>query len=358
MAVVFITGTPGAGKSYYAVLRIVQELKDTSKLIITNIDGLDKQKVAFYLDKEDLLNLWTLDEFLSVVYGLANLHYDGNYRNAFLTLLNVDFWKRVILPYFYKELGYKRFIFYLDEFQSIIDEDTDLHQSQKFFFDYHRHLGIDIYLITQSVQRMNKAIRNIAEVELRLVNLRMFGLSSVVLLKTLIGGVVVKKKLLKYDPRIFVLYRSALVEHLKGVRGRPPVMLFVGLFLLLFALFQGFSYMSKTGGSLLPKPKVSNAVPNSDANTNTKKSASNPQPSSQPFSSPPSYSPPPASYYSSKPPPSPPPSSSSLPSLPAPASSRDVPPSGSYVIIYSSDSPSPPHSSVPVPSEPTVRVIE
>lgn len=248
MAVVFITGTPGAGKSYYAVLRILEELKHSDRLVITNIDGLDKQKVAFYLGKEDLSNLWTLDEFLSAVYGLANLHYDGNYRSAFLTLLNVDFWKRVILPYFYKELGYKRFVFYLDEFQSIIDEDTDLHQSQKFFFDYHRHLGIDIYLITQSIQRMNKAIRNIAEVELRLVNLRMFGLSSVVLLKTLIGGVVVKKKLLKYDPRIFVLYKSALVEHLKGVRGRPPVMLFVGLFLLLFALFQGFSYMSKTGG--------------------------------------------------------------------------------------------------------------
>ncbi|MEM4547050.1 MAG: zonular occludens toxin domain-containing protein [Nitrososphaerota archaeon] len=356
MALIFITGTPGAGKSYYAVLRIVQELRDSSKLVITNIDGLDKQKVAFYLDKEDLSNLWTLDEFLSAVYGIANLHYDGNYRNAFLTLLNVDFWKRVILPYFYKELGYKRFIFYLDEFQSIIDEDTNLHQSQKFFFDYHRHLGIDIYLITQSVQRMNKAIRNIAEVELRLVNLRMFGLSSVVLLKTLIGGVVVKKKLLKYDPRIFVLYRSALVEHLKGVRGRPPVMLFVGLFLLLFALFQGFSYMSKTGGSLLPKSevsnrvsnKVSNAVPNSDIDT--KKLANNSQPSlNRPSSPPPSYP--------SRPPPSPPPSSSSLPHTPAPLGSRDVPPSGNYVIIYSPDPPPPPHSSVPVPSGPTIKVI-
>lgn len=352
MAVVFITGTPGVGKSYYAVLRILEELKHSDRLVITNIDGLDKQKVAFYLGKEDLSNLWTLDEFLSAVYGLANLHYDGNYRSAFLTLLNVDFWKRVILPYFYKELGYKRFVFYLDEFQSIIDEDTDLHQSQKFFFDYHRHLGIDIYLITQSIQRMNKAIRNIAEVELRLVNLRMFGLSSVALLKILIGGVVVKKKLLKYDPRIFVLYKSALVEHLKGVRGRPPVMLFVGLFLLLFALFQGFSYMSKTGGSLLPKPEVSNTVPNSD--TNTKKSAVNPQP----FSSPPSYSPPPAPYYSSKPSSSPPPSSSSLPSASVTLGSRDIPPSGSYVIIYSSDPPPPLRSSVQVPSGPTVRVIE
>ncbi len=365
MALIFITGTPGAGKSYYAVFRIVQELRDPSKLVITNIDGLDKQKVAFYLDKEDLSNLWTLDEFLSSVYGVANLHYDGNYRNAFLTLLNVDFWKRFILPYFYKELGYKRFIFYLDEFQSIIDEDTNLHQSQKFFFDYHRHLGVDIYLITQSIQRMNKAIRNIAEVELRLVNLRMFGLSSVVLLKTLIGGVVVKKKILKYDPRIFVLYRSALVEHLKGVRGRPPVMLFVGLLLLLFALFQGFSYMSKTGGSLIPKSKVSNAVPNSDIGTKKSVNHSQPhnfqslnRPSPPPVSypsRPPPSSPPPSS--SSYPPPSPPPSSPSLPPAPAPLGSRDVPPSGNYVIIYSSDPPPSSQPLIPFPSGPSIKVI-
>ncbi|MGB9874222.1 MAG: zonular occludens toxin domain-containing protein, partial [Hydrogenobacter sp.] len=237
MAIVFITGTPGAGKTYYAVKKLLDDLKKPSVLVVSNIDGLERDKLSFYFGKE-VDNFMYLDEFLALCYSFAGMNYDGNYRVGFLTILNVDFWKRYIIPALYKERGFRKVVFYLDEFQSIIDEDTDLTQVQKFFFDYHRHLGVEIYIITQSIQRMNKAIRNLSEIELRLVNLRIFGLSSVVVLKTIIGGVVVKKSMLKYDPVIFVLYRSALVEHMKGVRGRPPVMLFVGLIVLFFSLYQ------------------------------------------------------------------------------------------------------------------------
>jgi zona occludens toxin (predicted ATPase) len=256
MAIVFITGTPGAGKSYYAVKRIVEDLKKDTNLVVSNIDGLDRAKLSFYLGKE-VNNLWTLDEFLATAFSFCNLHYDGNYRNAFLTVLNVDYWKRFILPKLFGELGYRKVIFYLDEFQSIIDEDTELTQLQKFFFDYHRHLGLDFYIITQSIQRMNKAIRNLVEIELRLINLRIFGISSMVVLKTIIGGVPVKKTIIKYDPKIFVLYRSALVEHMKGVKGRPPVMLFVAIAVAFFAIFQLGSYVKAHGG-IIPKPEVKN----------------------------------------------------------------------------------------------------
>jgi zona occludens toxin (predicted ATPase) len=255
MAIVFITGTPGAGKSYYAVKRIVEDLKKDTNLVVSNIDGLDRAKLSFYLGKE-VNNLWTLDEFLATALSFCNLHYDGNYRNAFLTVLNVDYWKRFILPKLFGELGYRKVIFYLDEFQSIIDEDTELTQLQKFFFDYHRHLGLDFFIITQSIQRMNKAIRNLVEIELRLINLRIFGISSMVVLKTIIGGVPVKKTVIKYDPKIFVLYRSALVEHMKGVKGRPPVILFVAVAVALFAIFQLGSYVKAHGG-IIPKPNVS-----------------------------------------------------------------------------------------------------
>jgi len=193
MAIVFITGSPGAGKSYYAVKRIVEDLKKDTNLVVSNIDGLDRAKLSFYLGKE-VNNLWTLDEFLATALSFCNMHYDGNYRNAFLTILNVDYWKRFIIPKLFGELGYRKVIFYLDEFQSIIDEDTELTQLQKFFFDYHRHLGLDFYIITQSIQRMNKAIRNLVEIELRLVSLRVFGISNMAVLKTIIGGVPVKKK--------------------------------------------------------------------------------------------------------------------------------------------------------------------
>lgn len=291
MAIVFITGTPGAGKSYYAVKRIVEDLKKDTNLVVSNIDGLERAKLSFYLGKE-VNNFWTLDEFLATALSFCNMHYDGNYRNAFLTILNVDYWKRFILPKLFGELGYRKVIFYLDEFQSIIDEDTELTQLQKFFFDYHRHLGLDFFIITQSIQRMNKAIRNLVEIELRLINLRIFGISNMVVLKTIIGGVPVKKTIIKYDPKIFVLYRSALVEHMKGVKGKPPVMLFVAVAVALFAIVQLGSYV-KTHGGIIPKPNVSQAQEKEVKNEKRPSFSGSPSPSpsgSSGFSSPSSVS--------------------------------------------------------------------
>ena len=299
MAIVFITGSPGAGKSYYAVKRIVEDLKKDTNLVVSNIDGLDRAKLSFYLGKE-VNNLWTLDEFLATALSFCGMHYDGNYRNAFLTILNVDYWKRFILPKLFGELGYRKVIFYLDEFQSIIDEDTELTQLQKFFFDYHRHLGLDFYIITQSIQRMNKAIRNLAEIELRLVSLRIFGISNMAVLKTIIGGVPVKKTVIKYDPKIFVLYRSALVEHMKGVKGKPPVMLFVALAVALFAIVQLGSYV-KTHGGIIPKPNISQAQENEVKNEKRPSFFGSPSPSGSSSTpsvsgSSPSYSYPSSSY--------------------------------------------------------------
>jgi hypothetical protein len=317
MAIVFITGSPGAGKSYYAVKRIVEDLKKDTNLVVSNIDGLDRAKLSFYLGKE-VNNLWTLDEFLATALSFCNLHYDGNYRNAFLTILNVDYWKRFIIPKLFGELGYRKVIFYLDEFQSIIDEDTELTQLQKFFFDYHRHLGLDFYIITQSIQRMNKAIRNLVEIELRLVSLRVFGISNMAVLKTIIGGVPVKKSIVKYDPKIFALYRSALVEHMKGVKGRPPFILFVATVISLFAIIQLGSYV-KTHGGIIPKPKVSQ-----EKEVKNEKRPSffgSPSPPSSVSVSSPSYSYPSSYSYLSV--------SSSAPSYPSVSSSPSASPSPS-----------------------------
>ena len=338
MAIVFITGSPGAGKSYYAVKKIVEDLKKDTNLVVSNIDGLDRAKLSFYLGKE-VNNLWNLDEFLATALSFCNLHYDGNYRNAFLTILNVDYWKRFIIPKLFGELGYRKVIFYLDEFQSIIDEDTELTQLQKFFFDYHRHLGLDFYIITQSIQRMNKAIRNLVEIELRLVSLRVFGISNMAVLKTIIGGVPVKKSIVKYDPKIFALYRSALVEHMKGVKGRPPVMLFVAVAVALFAIVQLGSYV-KTHGGIIPKPKVSHAQEKEVKNEKRPSFFGSPPSGSSGFSSPPSsvsVSSPSHSYPSSYSYPS---VSSSVPSYPSVSSSPSVLPSPSpssggygYIVI-------------------------
>jgi zona occludens toxin (predicted ATPase) len=362
MAIVFITGTPGAGKSYYAVKRIVEDLKKDTNLVVSNIDGLDRAKLSFYLGKE-VNNLWTLDELLATVLSFCNMHYDGNYRNAFLTVLNVDYWKRFILPKLFGELGYRKVIFYLDEFQSIIDEDTELTQLQKFFFDYHRHLGLDFFIITQSIQRMNKAIRNLVEIELRLINLRIFGISSMVVLKTIIGGVHVKKTVIKYDPKIFALYRSALVEHMKGVKGKPPVMLFVAIAVAFFSIFQLGSYVKAHGG-IIPKPNVSQSQEKEVKNEKRPSFFGSPSPSpyssgSSGFSSPSSVSgsSPSYSYPSSYPSISS--GSSSFPSSPSasPPVRGSVGGYGHIVIEVAHPSASPPASSEDV-LKPSVKVVE
>jgi zona occludens toxin (predicted ATPase) len=323
MAIVFITGSAGAGKSYYAVKRIVENLKKDTNLVVSNIDGLDRAKLSFYLGKE-VNNLWTLDEFLATALSFCNMHYDGNYRNAFLTILNVDYWKRFILPKLFGELGYRKVIFYLDEFQSIIDEDTELTQLQKFFFDYHRHLGLDFYIITRSIQRMNKAIRNLVEIELRLVSLCIFGISNMAVLKTIIGGVPVKKSIVKYDPKIFALYRSAFVEHMKGVKGKPPVMLFVALAVALFAIVQLGSYVKSHGG-VIPKPKVSQAQENEVKNEKRPSFFDSPFPSSSGSSGSSS-----SSFVSGSSPSYSYPSSYSSPSVSSESSSFPSSPSGSF----------------------------
>jgi hypothetical protein len=200
---------------------------------------------------------------------------------------------------------------------------------------------------------MNKAIKNLVEIELRLVNLRIFGISSMAVLKTIIGGVPVKKSIVKYDPKIFVLYRSALVEHMKGVKGRPPVMLFVAVAVALFSIFQLGSYFKAHGG-IIPKPPN---LQKSDQKPQAQERKSNysffPSSSASPsFSSP---SPPPAT-------PSYPPSTPSR-STSYPSEETAKPPSGSgsgsgYIIIGNPSLPETPHrGDFELPS-PKVKVIE
>jgi hypothetical protein len=189
---------------------------------------------------------------------------------------------------------------------------------------------------------MNRAIKNLVEIELRLVNLRVFGLESVVLLKTLIGGVLVKKKLFRYKKDIFVLYRSLLVEHVKGVRGRPPVMLFVGVAVLLFSIFSFYSYMKQSGG-VLPKPKQTKQTSAQTAQTFSRDVIF-------PSSSFPSYSLPGSSSYKEK-------ESAYLPSSgssPAPASSGGY---GHIVVEYVPSSKSNRDNSFSLPEGPTIKEV-
>jgi len=206
---------------------------------------------------------------------------------------------------------------------------------------------------------MNKAIRNLVEIELRLINLRIFGISNMAVLKTIIGGVPVKKSIVKYDPKIFALYRSALVEHMKGVKGKPPVILFVAFAVALFAIIQLGSYVKAHGG-IIPKPNVSQSQEKEVKNEKRPSFFGSPPSSgSSGFSSPSSVSGSSSSYSYPSSYPSVSSGSSSVSSSPS-ALPSPSPSSGGYgyiVIEVARPSDHPPDSSEDV-LKPSVKVVE
>jgi hypothetical protein len=171
-----------------------------------------------------------------------------------------------------------------------------------------------------------------------------------------------KKSIVKYEPKIFALYRSALVEHMKGVKGKPPVMLFVAVAVAFFAIIQLGSYV-KTHGGIIPKPNVSQSQEKEVKNENRPSFFGSPSPSgSSGFSSPSSVfgSSPSYSYPSSLPSVSS--GSSSFPSSPSASSSLPSPSPSSvgygYIVIeVARPSARPPASSEDV-LKPSVKVVE
>lgn len=131
------TGTPGSGKSYHAVQDIVKALR-SGKKVISNL-WIDESKVKK-----------NKGEFIYVQ----------------------DFKIRHLLPEFAKGNA----LIVIDECQVYLgsrswssDSDRDVWLR---FFQLHRHVNINVILITQDIEMIDKQVRNISEYELKHISLR------------------------------------------------------------------------------------------------------------------------------------------------------------------------------------------
>jgi len=166
-----LTGIPGSGKSYMAV-DYVSKMKDQSK-VLHNIEGfklgtsLDQfsldhkmQKIDIFRkswhEKNDLLHGWTI-----IIDEAAEL--------------------------FPKSL-----------------RDTDIIG----FFDYHRHYGIDIFLITQDIKKVTADITCLAESHYRAASGASNPIPGVMIYQQIVGGESVSRKYLKKRKKVFALYKS------------------------------------------------------------------------------------------------------------------------------------------------------
>lgn len=179
MSIEILTGVPGSGKTYHAVSRIHKQLSSESRfLILHNIEGL------YPSDNRCISKDWQTGDFSAPVMA--------------------DYLRQLRTEY---ELTSEDPIFmFIDEAQRFFPPELK-DQQVLYFFDYHRHFGVNIVLITQHEKKLTYKITTLAEVEIRAVNSRINPFGSFVY-KLSSGGEQYGTERLSKDPSVFRLYKS------------------------------------------------------------------------------------------------------------------------------------------------------
>jgi len=135
-----VQGNPGSGKSYYAVNYLSKfckydalykdHLLNESTLVISNLEGL---KIK-HIDLEAELLKMPLEEFFTI----------ENFEKL------IKWWKC------------KHIVLIVDEAQKFFDSKF-YDKGVFYFFQYHRHIGIDIFLVTQSASTVSRQLLPLCE---------------------------------------------------------------------------------------------------------------------------------------------------------------------------------------------------
>ena len=139
---IYVTGVPGAGKTYYAVYKIY-ELKNKYNFIYTNVH---------LKQYEDNIKKFDFDNFYSIISSAYQMYINkciDDDINAFLETQN-----------------FHKVLFVIDEVHNFFNKKDDV---LIWFLTYHRHLYIDLYFITQSLDLVERKYLSLGEVFIKAV---------------------------------------------------------------------------------------------------------------------------------------------------------------------------------------------
>lgn len=191
-----ITGKPGSGKTYYAVHTLLTEC-DYDPIYNTY---QTKPGTRVYCSMDKLrMNTQDIDEWIKKD-GLPNV-------------FNAELWEEQITK------QYTRNIVVIDEAQRWFpSHDRTIPNSVWYWFEYHRHFGADVILMTQDASSLHRRILNIAEnyVVAKPATVRLSHKIFAYNLQCTTSNIVLSRSTIKADEKVFSAYQSA--THAAGLK--------------------------------------------------------------------------------------------------------------------------------------------
>lgn len=235
MSLTLVTGVPGSGKTLYSIEKLLQPLlgatvtrnledgttEEIPRTIYTNINGLQ-------LDHEliDFTGIWSQSG------GKWQHITDPKRPGDFLHKRGIHHWHEWAKP--------GDFLF-LDEFQKAwpprangapVPPDIQA-------LDTHRHMGVDMVLITQNCNNIDRHVLGLVD---RHLHIRRFGNMPAAVVyewdhasRSLLYRNAITKKPWRYDKKVFKLYKSAEL-HTKQSRNIPGLVWFMAVGLVALAI--------------------------------------------------------------------------------------------------------------------------
>jgi zona occludens toxin (predicted ATPase) len=251
MAIIGFCGTPGSGKTYEAVKKLIDNLL-CGRVIYTNIEGV-----------EDPI----CQEMIKSVTGLSDL--------ALRKQLNIlepnqldNFWNHIS----------PGCIVILDEIQKVFGSREWQSEKNKmfgFWASTHRHHGYEVILITQNIERIDSAVRGLLEWTYVFRKVNFFGgaVQKKYICYSYGGddthGAPLAKNVRHYNDKIFLCYKSYVTKDVKelGLMKHVNVLKHPVFFaipvVLLFTLYMIFAKSSLGTGDVFGAKKAMSRYENS-----------------------------------------------------------------------------------------------
>lgn len=237
-------GTPGSGKSYDAVIKIIANLRK-GRVVYTNIDGLgDPVRREFIMKKAGLTEM-QLDMQL--------FHWNGNLP---VDVQKIESFTKYVEP---------RSLVVIDEIHKYFNARDWQSEKNKIFCDWgstHRHHGFDMLMLTQDYEKVDKQVRSLIEYtyEYKKINFMGSKVNNKYITYSYSGeptGKWITKSYGTYDKSIFHCYDSYVTRDMKELPVQKhanifkhPVFYAIPVLILIFVMLFFKSGFSK--GEIIP----------------------------------------------------------------------------------------------------------